>query len=57
MKLKFLEVLSESEIKDIHVATIDILEHCGVKVLSPKILTKSYLVITSIPLVYLMLTC
>ena len=38
MKLKFLEVLSESEIKNIHDATIDILEHCGVKILSPRML-------------------
>lgn len=38
MKLKFLEVLSESEIKNIHDATIDILEQCGVKILSPNML-------------------
>ena len=38
MKLSFLKVLTESEIKSIHDATIDILENCGVKILSPKML-------------------
>ena len=33
VKLKSLEVLSESEIKHIHAATLDILSDCGVKVL------------------------
>ncbi len=38
MKLSYLKILCESEIKDIHNATIDILEHCGVKILSSKML-------------------
>ncbi len=38
MKLTTLTVLSESEIRDIHHATLDILASCGVKVLSPRLL-------------------
>jgi trimethylamine--corrinoid protein Co-methyltransferase len=38
MKLKHLEVLSESEIEQIHNASIDILSDCGVKVLSSDML-------------------
>lgn len=38
MKLDCLKVLSKSEIKNIHNATIDILEHCGVKILSSRML-------------------
>ncbi len=39
MKLSKLEVLSEAEIKQIHEATLDILQNCGVKVDSPKMLS------------------
>lgn len=38
MKLDCLKVLSESEVKNIHETTIDILEHCGVKILSSRML-------------------
>jgi len=38
MKLKHLEVLSESEIKHIHASTIDILSDCGVKILCREML-------------------
>ncbi|MBN2210258.1 MAG: trimethylamine methyltransferase family protein [Sedimentisphaerales bacterium] len=38
MKLETFKVLSESEVKEIHKATVDILENCGVKVLSKKML-------------------
>jgi trimethylamine--corrinoid protein Co-methyltransferase len=38
MKLGFLEVLSESEIRQIHEASLDILAGCGVKILSPRML-------------------
>jgi trimethylamine--corrinoid protein Co-methyltransferase len=38
MKLRHLEVLSESEIKHIHAATIDILCDCGVKILCREML-------------------
>jgi trimethylamine--corrinoid protein Co-methyltransferase len=38
MKLSTLTVLSDSEIKQIHEATLDILVNCGVKVGSPKML-------------------
>jgi trimethylamine--corrinoid protein Co-methyltransferase len=38
MKLRHLEVLSESEIKHIHAATIDILCDCGVKILGREML-------------------
>lgn len=38
MKLTKLKVLSDSEVKDIHQASIDILENCGVKILSEKML-------------------
>jgi len=38
MKLSKFEVLSESEIRDIHEASVDILENCGVKILSKKML-------------------
>jgi trimethylamine--corrinoid protein Co-methyltransferase len=38
MKLSTLKVLSDLEIKDIHNASIDILENCGVKVLNKQML-------------------
>ena len=38
MKLTTLTVLSESEIREIHAATLDILASCGVKVLGPRLL-------------------
>lgn len=38
MKLSTFKVLSESEIKDIHNVSLDILENCGVKVLSKSML-------------------
>jgi len=38
MKLDCLKVPSESEVKNIHETTIDILEHCGVKILSSRML-------------------
>ena len=38
MKLTPMTVLSESEIKQIHEASLDILEHCGVKIGSPRML-------------------
>jgi trimethylamine---corrinoid protein Co-methyltransferase len=38
MKLSTLQVLSDAEIRSIHAATKDILEHCGVKILSPRML-------------------
>ena len=38
MKLSFLKVLTESEIRNIHDAAIDILENCGLKILSRKML-------------------
>jgi len=38
MKLSLFKVLSESEVNDIHEASIDILESCGVKILSKKML-------------------
>ncbi len=34
MKLAMLKVLSEQEVKDIHEASLDILAHCGMKILS-----------------------
>jgi len=39
MKLARLEVLSEAEIRQIHEATLDVLEHCGVRVESPRMLS------------------
>ena len=36
MKLSTLTVLSDPEIQAIHEATLDILENCGVKILSPR---------------------
>ena len=39
MKLSILQVLSKEEIKRIHEATIDVLENCGVKILSKKMLS------------------
>src|SRR5512139_2040446 len=39
MKLANLKVLSEQEIKDIHDASIDILENCGVKILNARMLS------------------
>jgi trimethylamine---corrinoid protein Co-methyltransferase len=39
MQLSTLQVLSESEVRDIHRASLDILERCGVKVLSPRMLS------------------
>ncbi|MFH1006186.1 MAG: trimethylamine methyltransferase family protein [Candidatus Latescibacterota bacterium] len=39
MKLSTLTVLSDSEIQAIHTASLDILENCGVKILSPRMLT------------------
>ena len=38
MKLAMLSVLSDDEIKQIHEATVDIIEHCGVEVLGPRLL-------------------
>jgi trimethylamine--corrinoid protein Co-methyltransferase len=38
MKLGFLEVLSSSDIREIHEASLDILAGCGVKILSPRML-------------------
>ena len=38
MKLSKLSVLSDEEIRDIHEATVDILQTCGVQILSPKML-------------------
>ena len=38
MKLSKLTVLSESEIDAVHEASLDILEHCGVKILNPRML-------------------
>jgi trimethylamine--corrinoid protein Co-methyltransferase len=38
MKLATLEVLSDEEVLSIHRATLDILQNCGVKVLSPRML-------------------
>jgi len=38
MKLAVMQVLSESEIQQVHEATVDILTTCGVKVHSPKML-------------------
>jgi len=35
MKLRYLEVLSPSEIREIHEASLDILSGCGVKILNP----------------------
>jgi trimethylamine--corrinoid protein Co-methyltransferase len=39
MRLANLKVLSEREIKDIHDASIDILENCGVKILNARMLS------------------
>ena len=39
MKLPRIGVLSEAEIKEIHEASVDILENCGVKIESPKMLS------------------
>ncbi|MCK4590429.1 MAG: trimethylamine methyltransferase family protein, partial [Candidatus Latescibacteria bacterium] len=39
MKLSTLTVLSDQDIQEIHHASMDILEHCGVKILSPRMLT------------------
>jgi len=39
MKLARLQVLSEGEIQQIHEATLSILETCGLKILSPRILS------------------
>ena len=39
MKLSLLKVLSDAEILQIHEATLDILEHCGVKIGSPQALS------------------
>ncbi len=39
MKLETLKVLSDDEIKQIHEASIDILEHAGVKIFNDKMLT------------------
>jgi len=38
MKLSVLKVLSDAEIKQIHEATVDILENCGVKIDNPQML-------------------
>ena len=38
MRLAALQVLSAEEIRAIHQATLDILDGCGVKVLSPRML-------------------
>jgi trimethylamine---corrinoid protein Co-methyltransferase len=38
MKLNRMAVLSESEVKAIHEATVDILSNCGVKILNPRML-------------------
>jgi trimethylamine--corrinoid protein Co-methyltransferase len=37
MKLSLMKVLSDAEILQIHEATLDILEHCGVKIGSPQV--------------------
>jgi trimethylamine--corrinoid protein Co-methyltransferase len=37
MKLERLKVLSDEEVRAIHAASLDILEHCGVKILSPRL--------------------
>jgi len=37
MKLATLKVLSEQEVKDIHEASLDILTHCGMKILSRRL--------------------
>ena len=37
MNLSTFKVLSDSEILQIHEATLDILEHCGVKIGSPQV--------------------
>jgi len=39
MELFTLKVLSDEEINQIHEATLDILENCGVKMDSPKMLS------------------
>lgn len=39
MKLAMLQVLSESEIRQIHEATLSILRTCGIKILNPRILS------------------
>ncbi|HUV90224.1 MAG TPA: trimethylamine methyltransferase family protein, partial [Anaerolineae bacterium] len=39
MKLARLEVLSDAEVRQIHEATLDVLEHCGVRVESPRMLS------------------
>jgi trimethylamine--corrinoid protein Co-methyltransferase len=38
MRLATLKVLSDDEVRAIHTATLDILEHCGVRILSPRML-------------------
>ena len=38
MKLSTLTVLSDEEVQAIHNASLDLLEHCGVKILSPRML-------------------
>jgi trimethylamine--corrinoid protein Co-methyltransferase len=38
MRLSTLTVLSEAEVRQIHEASLHILEHCGVKILSPRML-------------------
>ncbi|HTP57795.1 MAG TPA: trimethylamine methyltransferase family protein, partial [Spirochaetia bacterium] len=39
MRLAAFRVLSDEELRSIHQATLDILEHCGVRVLSPRMLS------------------
>jgi trimethylamine---corrinoid protein Co-methyltransferase len=39
MKLELMKVLSEGEVRSIHAASLDILEHAGVKILSPRMLS------------------
>lgn len=40
MRLATLAVLSDAELKAIHAATLDILEGCGVRILSPRLLAR-----------------
>ncbi len=40
MRLEPLKVLSDGEVRSIHAASLDILQSCGVKVLSPRLLSR-----------------
>ena len=38
MKLSKFEVLSQEEIRMIHAASLDVLEHCGIRIMSDRVL-------------------